>query len=101
VAKTSKINKNEQRKATVAKFAVKRAALKETLRKLDTPSAERMLARQQLQALPRDASPCRIRNRCGLTGRARGYYGKFGLSRLSLRDLASRGDLPGVVKASW
>jgi len=101
VAKTSKIEKNEQRKRIVAKFAAKRAALKETLRKPETATADRQLARIALQSLPRDASPSRIRNRCSQTGRPRGYYSKFGLSRLALRELALRGELPGVTKASW
>ena len=101
MAKTSKIMKNEQRKALVAKFAAKRAALKETLRKPETSSADRRIARAQLQSLPRDANPIRIRNRCSQTGRPRGYYSKFGLSRLALRELALRGELPGVIKASW
>ncbi len=101
MAKTSKIVRNEQRKALVAKFAAKRAALKETLRKPETPPAERQLARQQLQSLPVNSAACRIRNRCEVTGRPRGFYSKFGLSRLALRDLALKGELPGVVKASW
>jgi len=101
VAKTSKIKKNEQRKALVAKFAAKRAALKETLRKPGTAPADRQIARQQLQSLPRDANPIRIRNRCSQTGRPRGFNSKFGLSRLALRELALRGELPGVTKASW
>ncbi len=101
MAKTSKIVRNEQRKALVAKFAVKRAALKEILRKRDTPLAERQLARQQLQSLPANSVACRIRNRCAVSGRPRGYYSKFGLSRIALRELALRGELPGVVKASW
>jgi len=101
VAKTSKIVRNEQRKALSAKFAAKRAALKETLRKPETAPAERQLARQQLQKLPANANPIRIRNRCAVTGRPRGFYSKFGLSRLALRELALKGELPGVVKASW
>jgi len=101
VAKTSKIVRNDQRKALVAKFAAKRAALKETLRKPETSAADRQLARQQLQKLPANSNPCRIRNRCAVTGRPRGFYSRFGLSRLSLRDLALKGELPGVVKASW
>lgn len=101
MAKTSKIVKNEQRKALVQKFQAKRKALKATLQKPETPAAERLLARQALQSLPRDASPSRIRNRCSQTGRPRGFYGKFGLSRLALRELALRGELPGVIKASW
>ena len=101
MAKTSKIARNEQRKALVAKFAAKRAAIKETLRKPETSQAERQLARQQLQSLPVNANPIRIRRRCTVTGRPRAVYAKFGLSRLALRDLALKGELPGVVKASW
>ncbi len=101
VAKTSKIVRNEQRRALVAKYAAKRAALKETLRKPETSPADRKAARAQLQSLPANANPIRIRNRCEVTGRPRGYYSKFGLSRLALRELALRGELPGVVKSSW
>jgi len=101
VAKTSKIVRNNQRKALVAKFAAKRAALKEILRKPETPSAERQLARAQLQSLSPNSSAIRIRNRCEVTGRPRAFNRKFGLSRLALRELALKGELPGVVKASW
>jgi small subunit ribosomal protein S14 len=101
VAKTSKIVRNNQRKALVAKFAAKRAALKEILRKPETPSAERQVARAQLQSLSPNSSAIRIRNRCEVTGRPRAFNRKFGLSRLALRELALKGELPGVVKASW
>lgn len=101
MAKTSKIVRNNQRKALVAKFAAKRAALKEILRKPETPSAERQLARAQLQSLSPNSSAIRIRNRCEVTGRPRAFNRKFGLSRLALRELALKGELPGVVKASW
>lgn len=101
MAKTSKIVKNEQRKALVQKYAAKRKALKATLQKPDLAPAEKLLARQALQSLPRDANPIRIRNRCSQTGRPRAYNSKFGLSRLALRELALRGELPGVTKASW
>lgn len=101
MAKTSKIQRNKQRQALVAKYATKRAELKEALRKPTTSDADRVLARKALQSIPVNALPCRIRNRCELTGRARGYYRKFGLSRIALRDLASTGELPGVTKASW
>jgi small subunit ribosomal protein S14 len=101
VAKTSKIVRNEQRRELVAKYAAKRAALKETLRKPETSPADRKAARAALQSLPANSNPVRIRNRCAVTGRPRGYYSKFGLSRLSLRDLALKGELPGVVKSSW
>jgi small subunit ribosomal protein S14 len=101
VAKTSKIVRNKQRKALVSKFAAKRAELKEALRKPTTSDAEKVLARKALQSIPLNALPGRIRNRCELTGRSRGYYRKFGLCRIALRDLASTGELPGVTKASW
>ncbi|MBL8786356.1 MAG: 30S ribosomal protein S14 [Deltaproteobacteria bacterium] len=101
MAKTSKIVRNNQRKALVAKFAAKRAALKEILRKPETPSAERQVARAQLQTLSPNSSAIRIRNRCEVTGRPRAFNRKFGLSRLALRELALKGELPGVVKASW
>jgi len=101
VAKTSKIVRNNQRKKLVAKYAAKRAELKEILRKPTTSDADRTLARHALQSIPLNALPCRIRNRCALTGRPHGYYRKFGLSRIALRDLASMGELPGVTKASW
>lgn len=101
MAKTSKIVRNNQRKALVAKFAAKRAALKEILRKPETPSAERQVARAQLQSLSPNSSAIRIRNRCEVTGRPRAFNRKFGLSRLALRELALKGELPGVVKASW
>lgn len=101
MAKTSKIVRNEQRKALAAKYAAKRAAIKEVLRRPESSPAERQLARQQLQQLPLNSNPIRIRNRCAVTGRPRGFHRKFGLSRLALRELALKGELPGVVKASW
>ena len=101
MAKTSKIVRNNQPKALVAKFAAKRAALKEILRNPETPSAERQVARAQLQSLSPNSSAIRIRNRCEVTGRPRAFNRKFGLSRLALRELALKGELPGVVKASW
>ena len=101
MAKKSKINRNEQRKKMVAKYAARRAELKAIIRNPRTAFADRQLAQQQLHNLPRDASPVRVRNRCALSGRPRGYYRKFGLSRIALRDLALSGELPGVTKASW
>ena len=101
MAKLALINRNEKRKKLVAKFAKKRDALQAII---DDPKASdetRYEARLKIQALPRNANPTRIRNRCALTGRPRGVYRKFKLSRVGLRDLASRGQLPGVVKASW
>ena len=89
------------REPTVAKFAAKRAALKAIINDATRSMEERMEARAQLQALPRDTSPVRLRNRCTLTGRPRGNFRKFGLSRSMIRDAAMRGDIPGLVKASW
>lgn len=99
MAKTSKIAKNEQRRKTVARYAERRAALKEGIR-TGTPE-ERAEAMAALQRLPRDASPVRLRNRDAIDGRPRGHLRKFGLSRVRVRELAHRGELPGVSKASW
>jgi small subunit ribosomal protein S14 len=101
MAKLSIINRQEKRVATVKKFAAKRADLIATTRNLKLSEEERQLARQKLQQLPRDASPVRLRNRCGLTGRPRGFYRKFGLGRNKLREFAMRGEVPGMTKASW
>jgi small subunit ribosomal protein S14 len=101
MAKTSKIKRNEQRKVVVAKYAARRAELKSTIKSPRTAPAERELAMRALRKMPRDASATRVRNRCALTGRPRGYYRKFGVSRIALRDLALAGELPGVTKASW
>lgn len=101
MAKKSKINQNEKRKKLVAKYAPKRAELKAILQSPLTPPAEREIARRALEALPRNSSPVRVRNRCVMTGRPRAYYRKFGLSRIALRELALQGELPGVTKASW
>ena len=101
MAKTAVINRNEKRRKTVKKFAVKRAALLAIINDFKQPEDERMAARMQLQQLPRNASPTRVRNRCKLTGRPRGVYRKFGLGRNKLRELALRGEVPGVIKASW
>jgi len=90
-----------KRVKTVAKFKVRRAALFEIANNVNASDEERDAARAKLQKLPRDASPVRLRNRCALTGRPRGVYRKFGLGRSKLRDLAMRGEVPGVIKASW
>jgi len=90
-----------KRRDTVARFKAKRAALLETIHNQKAPDEERDAARAKLQKLPRDASPSRLRNRCALTGRPRGVYRKFGLGRNKLRELALRGEVPGVIKASW
>ncbi len=99
MAKTSKIAKNEQRRKTVARYAERRAVLKETIR-TGTPE-ECAAAMAALQKLPRDASPVRLRNRDVIDGRPRGHLRKFGLSRVRMREMAHRGELPGVSKASW
>ena len=101
MAKKSIINREEKRTKTVAKYAAKRAALFATINNVKLSDEDRFEARQKLQALPRDASPTRQRNRCALTGRPRGVFSKFGLCRLKLRESAMRGEVPGLTKASW
>jgi len=101
MAKTAVINRNDKRRKTVKKFEVKRAALLAIINDFKQPEEERMAARMRLQQLPRNASPTRVRNRCKLTGRPRGVYRKFGLGRNKLRDIAMRGEIPGMTKASW
>jgi small subunit ribosomal protein S14 len=101
MSKLSVINRNEKRKKLVARYAKKRAALEAIIGNARTGDEERYMARQKLQALPRNAHPTRVRNRCSLTGRPRGVYAKFGLARNKLREYAMRGEVPGVVKASW
>lgn len=101
MAKTSVINRDLKRRETVKKFAVKRAELQAIIANVKLSDEERYVARQKLQALPRDSSPVRLRNRCALTGRPRGVFSKFGLGRTKLREFAMRGEIPGVIKASW
>jgi small subunit ribosomal protein S14 len=101
VAKKSKIAKNEQRKVVVARWATRRAELKEIIRKPSSSDSERAEAQAALQRLPRDSSPVRLRNRDAADGRPRGYLRKFGLSRVKMREMAHRGELPGVHKSSW
>lgn len=101
MAKTSIINRDQKRRATVKKFAAKRAALLAVVTNVRLSEEERHAARLKLQALPRNASPVRLRNRCALTGRPRGVFSKFGLGRSKLREIAMRGEIPGVIKASW
>lgn len=100
MAKKSKIAANERRKRTVQRYAERRAVLKEQLRTTATPD-ERAAAVRALGRLPRDASPVRVRNRDQVDGRPRGYVRKVGLSRINLRVLAHRGELPGITKSSW
>jgi len=101
MAKISVINRDLKRRVTVEKFAAKRAELKAAIANVKLSDDERSLARQKLQELPRDSSPVRLRNRCALTGRPRGVFSKFGLGRIKLREYVMRGEVPGVVKASW
>ena len=101
MAKTAVINRDLKRRDTVKKYAVKRAELLATIANSKLSDEDRYAARQKLQALPRDASPVRLRNRCSLTGRPRGVFSKFGLGRIKLREYAMRGEIPGVIKASW
>lgn len=100
MATRAMIAANERRKQTVAKYAKRRAELREAARKADTP-AERMAARAALSRLPRDASPTRVRNRDAIDGRPRGYLGKAGVSRVRFRAMAHAGELPGITKSSW
>lgn len=101
MAKKSSIEKNERRKRMAKGKAETRAALKAIIMNREAPFEERMQAQFKLAKLPRNSAKVRIRNRCELSGRARGYHRKLRLSRIALRDLASRGELPGVIKSSW
>jgi len=101
MAKTSKIKKNEQRRRTAERLKEKRVALLAVYRDTNRPFEERDEALRKLKALPRDANPNRIRNRCAMTGRPRAFYRKFGLSRVTFRELALQAEIPGVRKASW
>jgi len=101
MAKLALINREQKRRATVKKYAQKRAELIALTLNPKLSEEDRYAARLQLQQLPRNASPVRLRNRCTLTGRPRGTFRKFGLARNKLRDIAMRGEIPGVIKASW
>ena len=101
MAKLALINRNEKRRDTVKRLAGKRAELLAIANNPKLASEERYEARLKLQKLPRNASPVRVRNRCALTGRPRGTFRKFGLARNKLREIAMRGEIPGVIKASW
>jgi len=93
--------REQKRRKMVEKFKVRRQTLQELLQSPRVSDEDKEAARAKLQKLPRDASPVRLRNRCALTGRPRGVYRKFGLGRIKLRELALRGEVPGVIKASW
>lgn len=101
MAKLALINRQLKRERMVKKYAQKRAALWVVIRDQSKTEEQRFQARLQLQQLPRDASPVRMRNRCAITGRPRGTYRKFGIARSKLREVALRGEVPGLVKASW
>ncbi len=101
MAKTNMIEREKKRALLVKKHAKKRAALKAVIIDQDASYEERQAAVEKLQKLPRDSSPSRVRNRCKVTGRSRGVYRKFGLSRTKLREAAMRGEVPGLKKASW
>ncbi len=101
MAKLALINREDKRRKLVAKFAAKREALVAQVKDTKLSEEERMAARLKLQQLPRNANPTRTRNRCSLTGRPRGVFRKFGLCRNKLREIAFRGEVPGMTKASW
>jgi small subunit ribosomal protein S14 len=101
VAKKSIVNRNLKRIKIVEKYASRRSEILTVLNDRNVDEQERMAAREKLQKLPRDSSPVRLRNRCALTGRPRGVYKKFGLGRIKLREIAMKGEIPGVIKASW
>ena len=101
MAKLSSINKNERRKKLVLQYASKYAKLKATANDKSKDDTERMIARLKMAELPRNANPTRVRNRCGITGRPRANYRKFGLSRIMIRELGNKGLIPGLTKSSW
>jgi len=101
MAKLALINREQKRRRTVAKFATRRAALLAIINDSKLSDEDRQEARDKFQQLPRNSSPVRLRNRCRLTGRPRGVFRKFGLARNKLREIAMRGEIPGLIKASW
>jgi len=101
MAKKSAVEKDLKRRRLVERFSAKRAALKAIINDVNLPQEERFAARLKLAELPRDSSATRVRNRCELTGRPRGVYRKLKLSRIGLRDMASAGQIPGMIKSSW
>jgi small subunit ribosomal protein S14 len=101
MAKKSMVERDKKRRRMAKSYGPKRTRLKEIATDRELPAEERFAARLKLAELPRNSSATRIRNRCGLTGRPRGYYRKLNMSRIALRDLASRGLVPGMVKSSW
>jgi len=101
MAKTNMVEREKRRARIVKRYALRRAQLKEIIRSPKTSPEDRVAAQARLQAMPRDASASRLRNRCNITGRSRGVYRKFGLSRQKIREVAMRGEIPGLAKASW
>jgi small subunit ribosomal protein S14 len=101
MAKLALINRDQKRRKLVAKYAKKRAALESLIANPKLSDEDRFAARLKIQGMPRNSNKTRLRNRCALTGRPRGVYSKFGLGRSKLREYAMRGEIPGVVKASW
>ncbi len=101
MAKKSAVERNKKRERLVARTADKRAELKAIIQDRDRPIEERFQAQLKLAKLPRNGAPSRIRNRCEVTGRPRGYYRKLKMSRIALRELGNRGEVPGMVKSSW
>ena len=101
MAKLSSVNKNERRKKLVQKYAAKYAKLKAIADDQSADETERLMARLKMAEIPRNANPTRLRNRCQLTGRPRGVFSKFGLARHKVRELAFKGEIPGLTKASW
>ncbi|WP_405240277.1 30S ribosomal protein S14 [Lentisalinibacter orientalis] len=101
MAKKSMVERERKRQKTVERYARKRAELKAIIASPGSSDEERRAAQAKLQALPRDASPVRLRNRCSITGRPHGYYRKFGLARNKLREATMKGEIPGLTKASW
>jgi small subunit ribosomal protein S14 len=101
MAKLSQINRNKKREKMVAQYAAKRAALKAKAEDVNTPAEDRFAARLKLAKLPRNSSKTRVKHRCELSGRSKGFYRKLKLSRIALRDLANFGQIPGMTKASW
>ena len=101
MAKLSSINKNERRKKLVKKYAGKYARLKAVADDESMDDSERLMARLKLAEIPRNANPTRVRNRCATTGRPRGYYRKFGINRIEIRNLGNKGMIPGLTKSSW
>ncbi len=101
MAKLSSVNKNERRKKLVKKYANKYAKLKAISKDESLDETERLMARLKMAEIPRNANPTRVRNRCATTGRPRGYYRKFGINRIELRNLGNKGLIPGLTKSSW